>query len=65
MLSDRPRVRSAAAGLLSAYPNNPHSRSFAALCKSPARLRLRGPLCQRGPTDVERLAGGFQCLEAC
>lgn len=27
--------------------------------KSPARLRLRGPLWQRGPTDALRLAGGF------
>jgi len=29
---------------VSADPNNSHSRSFAAFCKSPARLRLRRPL---------------------
>ena len=41
------------------YPNNSSSSCFAALYQSPARLRLRCPLWQRGPTDAKRRAGGF------
>jgi hypothetical protein len=49
---------------LRAYPNNSHARNCAVLFKSPARLRLRRPLYQRGPTDVERLARGFLPVDA-
>jgi hypothetical protein len=44
---------------LSAYLNNPQACCSTVLWKSPARLRLRRPLWQRGPTDAERLARGF------
>jgi hypothetical protein len=44
---------------LRAYPNNSSFSCSAALDKSPAQLRLRCPLWQRGPTDAKRLAGEF------